>query len=182
MEYADIVQKRRDLRVAGFKTLEDVGLDGDWVSPYQIGSRSKTGPCLVAYNWLDAPSVIDNFHILKRLGYLPGIRFNKVLDLALSIAKISRKDIYVTQAFHLLPAGRSDTIRQRDVDFSFEAVTQYEVADRQVVALGGQAGTACRRFGIAATEVCHPSSRTDGTDQNKAAIIAAALQSAMNIH
>ncbi|MDQ6436457.1 hypothetical protein RB623_20600 [Mesorhizobium sp. LHD-90] len=176
MRYLEIVEKRRSFTINGYRTLADVGFDGDWVSPYQISSNSSDGPCLVAYNWLDAPSVIANSGILHKLGYLLGIPFNNVMDLALSYAGLARKDIYVTQAFHLLPMTRSASIGQRHVDQSFDAVTRYETIGRKVIALGDTAAAACRRHGVRALEVCHPSSRTNGTHENKARIIAAVLR------
>lgn len=177
MRYTEIVEKRRSLAIQGYRTLADVGFDGDWVSPYQISSRSADGPCLVAYNWLDAPSVIANSGILHEHGYLPGIPFNEVLRLALLSVGLHRKDIYVTQAFHLLPMTRSASISQRHVDQSFDAVTKYETIGRKVIALGDKSAIACRRHGVRALEVCHPSSRRHGTYENRARIIAAALLS-----
>ena len=56
----------------------DVGIDGDWVTPYQVGSNSETGPVLVALHWLDAPSVEEHRDVLKEKGYLPSMPFNKV--------------------------------------------------------------------------------------------------------
>jgi hypothetical protein len=174
---ADIIQKRRDFRIPGYKTLADLGYDGDWVSPYQIISNSSQGPCLVAYHWLDAPSAEKHRSTLQSYGYLPGIPFNNVMDLALAQSGLTRTDIYVTQAFHLLPlTDRSESIPQRFVDASFDAVTRHELRDRYVVALGNAAATACKRHGIKATEVCHPSSRTNGTYANRASLISEALR------
>ena len=176
MEITELLRRRRALSKAGFKTLADVGFDRDsWISPYQTISNSKTGPLLIAYNWLDAPSVELHRSILTKLGYLPGIPFNEVMDLALKYAGLSRPDIYVTQAFHLLPSTRSASIPQHSVDQSFDQVTKYEIAERPVIALGDAAARACRRHGIAATEVCHPSARNHGTYENRARIIAKAL-------
>src|SRR5687767_12972285 len=103
MDRSEIIKRRRDLAISGYSTLTDVGLDGDWVSPYQIISNSGDGPCLIAYNWLDAPSAVQHGSILRQKGYLPNIPFNNVMDLALGHAGLTRRDIYVTQAFHLLP-------------------------------------------------------------------------------
>jgi hypothetical protein len=172
----DIVEKRRSLAIPGYRTLAEVGFDGDWVSPYQISSRSADGPCLVAYNWLDAPSVIANSGILHELGYLPKIPFNEVMRLALACAGLDKKSIYVTQAFHLLPMTRSASISQRHVDQSFDAVTKYETIGRKVIALGEKAAIACRRHGVEFLPVCHPSSRRHGTYEDRARIIAAALR------
>jgi hypothetical protein len=178
MDFKDILRRRRDLRIEGYKTLADVGMDGDWISPYQKTSNSKSGPCLVAYNWLDVPSIQKHSAVLLELGYLPGIPFNQVIDLALNYAGLSRREIYVTQAFHLLPIARSEAIPQRYVDHSFEHVTRHEVEKRTVVALGNAAMAACRRHGINAIEVCHPSSRNNGTFRNRAMIIGEALKAA----
>ena len=118
--------------------------------------------------------------LLWRFKVWPGIPFNNVLDLALSLAGLTRKQIYVTQAFHLLPAGRSETIPQRLVDQSFDAITRHEIADRRVVALGDAAWRACNRFGIDAIPVCHPSSRNNGSYDDRAKLIAAAIRDARN--
>ncbi|WP_438752852.1 hypothetical protein [Pararhizobium sp. O133] len=181
MKFTDLLQRRRRLSIAGYKTLADVGFDKDgWISPYQTISNSKTGAVLLAYNWLDAPSVIQHSNVLTKLGYLPGIPFNQVMDLALKYAGLSRPDIYVTQAFHLLPTTRSEGIPQRHVDHSFDQVTRYEVENRNVIALGTAAMAACRRHGVKAIEVCHPSSRT-GTYENRAKIIGEALKAANRV-
>ena len=45
--------------------------------------------------------------------------FNKVLELALDLAGLTRADLYLTQAFHLLPHERSESIPQRHIDASF---------------------------------------------------------------
>ncbi|MBJ3786548.1 hypothetical protein [Devosia sediminis] len=174
MSYEEIVRKRKSFALPGYKSLFDVGLDGDYVSPLQINSRSRSGPVLVAYNWFDAPSAMQHAAVLRKYGYMPGIPFNVVMDKALAIAKMSRADIYMTQAFHLLPAGRSDSISFQDVDASFDSITRFEVEGRKVVALGGQAARACRRFGVSCLEVPHPSARI-GTYDYKAELIAAAL-------
>ncbi len=110
MHYNDIISLRRSLKIPGYTSLSDLGFDGDWVSAYQIGSRSPDGPVLVADNWLDVPSFRENETILRSLGYLPGIKFNNVLDIALSMAGLKRAHIYVTQAFHLLPDVRSPNL------------------------------------------------------------------------
>jgi hypothetical protein len=175
MNRKKIIETRRSFAAPGYTTLQQVGMDGDYVSPYQIISNSKDGPCLVAYNWLDAPSAKLHAQTLRRLGYLPGIPFNNVLDLALGFAGLTRKQIYVTQAFHLLPDGRSQTIPQRLVDQSFDAITRHEIAGRRVVALGDAAWRACNRFGIDAIPVCHPSSRNNGSYDDRARLIADAI-------
>ena len=108
--YDQIVEQRRALRIPPYFTLADVGFDGPWITPYQKTSRSPDGPVLVALHWLDAPSIEQNRPILNELGYLPGIRFNNVLDLALKARRLTRKDIYVTQVFQLIPRTRSQRI------------------------------------------------------------------------
>ena len=168
------IARRRALEIPGYLTLADAGFDGEWVTPYQISSCSPTGTALVAYNWFDAPSAVANEAVLKRLGYMPGIPFNAVLDRALRLVKLSRGDLYLTQAFHLLPASRSQSIAQQDIDTSFDAVTRHELEGRRVLALGTAAAAACRRHGVLAREVCHPSAR-GLTYDDKAKEIAAAL-------
>jgi hypothetical protein len=160
MTYLEIVQRRRDLRIGGYATLADVGFDGPWVTPYQKTACAKDGPVLIAYNWLDVPSVHEHRPILEKYGYLPGIPFNIVLDQALSQCGMTRADLYITQAFHLLPNSRSQTIATRDVDYSFDAVTRHELSGRRaVIALGISAARACRRHGIQHCPVIHPSAR-----------------------
>lgn len=175
MQRSDIIECRRALRIEGYKTIDDAGLDGDWVTPFQITSASPIGPCLVGYHWLDAPSVALHFETLKSLGYLPGNPFNSVLDRALELAAMRRGDIYVTQAFHLLPPTRSASVPLSAIDLSFDSVTRHELEGRQVIALGDAAAVACRRHGVTATNVCHPSSRRHGSYDERAAIIAKAL-------
>lgn len=178
MDRQEIIKRRRGFSLPRYKTLAEVGIDGDWVSPYQIFSASDTGPCVIAYNWLDAPSAIANKKILLQLGYLPGMPFNNVMDMALEYAGLTRRDIYLTQAFHLLPATRSASIHTPDVDTCFDQITKYEAQNRKVVALGEAAANACRRHGIDAIAVCHPSSRTNGTYDDRARLIAIALRKA----
>ena len=155
----EIIQRRRTLSLPGYSTLESVGFDGSWVTPYQIASCSPNGPVLVAYNWLDEPSVHKHREVLRALGYLPGITFNKVLDRALEIRGMARSHLYMTQAFHLLPPTRSFSIRPAHIDKSFDTVTRYELTDRKVIALGGMAAGACRRHGVKHIETMHPSAR-----------------------
>ncbi|OCJ03588.1 hypothetical protein A6U87_16700 [Rhizobium sp. AC44/96] len=175
MDYQEIGERRRQLRIDGFATLADVGFDGDWVSPYQISSRSKTGPVLLALHWLDVSSITQHHAILTKLGFLPGILFNKVLGQALVESGLTRSHIYVTQAFHLLPKEqRSEGISRANVDISFDQVTRHELSGRRVIALGGVATAACRRHGISHTVVCHPSAR-GRTISDKALEIGTAL-------
>ena len=84
MKRSEIIARRREFVISGYKhkykTLSDVGFDGEWVTPYQIVSNSETGPVLVAHYWLDAPSVRVHRDVLKEQGWLPSMPFNKVLD------------------------------------------------------------------------------------------------------
>ena len=136
MKKKDIIACRRALVIPGYKTLADVGFDGEWVTPYQKASKSTTGPVLVALHWLDTPSVDKHRDVLKEKGYLPHILFNKVVDVALDKANLTRSDIYVTQAFHLLPRTRSETIPRSHIDQSFDRITRHEVEGRATIALG----------------------------------------------
>lgn len=172
--YAQNVERRRALRIPGYVTLAEAGFDGEYVTPYQIASRSMTGPVLVAKDWFDAPSALENQVLLSKTGYMPGIPFNNVLDLALSHASLKRSNLYVTQAFHLLTPRRSAYIPPRHIDESFDGVTKYELEGRRVIALGDDAYRACRRHGVECVGVIHPSART-GSYEDRARQIAKAL-------
>lgn len=172
--FAANINRRRALKMPGYKTLAECGYDGEYVTPYQIASRSEAGPVMVAYHWFDAPSAMENHALLSRTGFMPGIPFNQVLDLALQFSRRSRADIYMTQAFHLLPERRSQTIRAGDIDVSFDLVTRHELHERGVIALGGPASKVCFRHGIKHTAVCHPSAR-GRTYDDKAREIASVL-------
>lgn len=174
MDRAKIIERRREFRLEGYTTLAEVGFDGDWVSPYQISSASPEGPVLVAYHWLDVPTVRANRAILHRLGYLPRILFNRVVDRALELVELSRADLYVTQAFHLLPEKRSQTIPSRLVAASFNAVTRHEIEGRAVIALGSAAAAQCESAGIPFSAVPHPSARGQ-TINSKAQQLAQAI-------
>ena len=163
----------------GYKSLKDVNLDGGYVTPLQIVAHSKTGPCLVAHNWIDAPTAIKHRDLLAKYGYLPEIAFNKVLELAFRQVNIRREDTYMTQAFHLLPSERSGKIPVRDVRKSFEAITLHEVRGRKVVALGTDASLACGPFEDQYTsyiETIHPSAR-GMTYEERASVIAKDIKS-----
>lgn len=153
------LERRRAFRLDGYETLADVGLDVPWVSPLQIKAHSPTGPVLVAYNWSDAATARKCRDFLWENGFLPKIPFNMVLDRALSDAGLSRSDVYMTQAFHLLTKSRSAPVPYKHVRASFEAITYHEVKGRPVIALGGAASHACDVFGIRHIRVPHPSSR-----------------------
>ena len=172
---AEIIAWRRQFAIPGYKTLADVGFDGDWVTPYQITSNSQTGPVLVALHWLDATSARRYRDALTK-GYLPGMRFNNVIDRALELAGLTRSNVYLTQAFHLLPDTRSESIPRRHIDASFNRITRYEVEGRTVIALGTDAVGACARAGVPHIECPHPSARGAGMTENyKAETLAAAL-------
>jgi hypothetical protein len=158
-QYSDWVARRRALALPGYETFADVGLDGDWTTPYHIASASLTGPVLLTYNYLDAPSARLYQAELARAGYLAAMPFNRVLDRALSMAGLTRADLYVTHAFHMLPRTRSEAVPARAIDVSFDAVGRYECADRAVIALGEAAARVCRRHGIDHIAVAHPSAR-----------------------
>ena len=148
------IERRRRFSLPGYKSLADMGLDGEYVTPTQIKACSETGICLVSHNWFDVKSVeryaLDpkKYQLLKEKGYDESIPFNRVLDLALYKVGISRKDTYMTQVFHLLPPSQKEPPSEEDVWKSFEAITQHEIQGRKVVALGKPAKIACIKFGI----------------------------------
>ena len=159
MKHEAIVAARRSLCLPGYASYADVGLDGPWVTPYQIASASPTGPVLLTYNYLDAPSAVAHRDTLLRHGYLADMPFNRVLDLALAETGMTRGDLYVTHAFHLLPERRSAAIPAALIDLSFELVARHELAGRRVIALGAAASRACRRHGIDHVATPHLSAR-----------------------
>jgi hypothetical protein len=157
---SELIARRRAFRLPGYCTLADVGLDGEYVSPPQITSCSETGPVLLAYNWLDAQTARDHAAALRESGYLKGMIFNNIVDAALARSGITRLDVYITQAFHLLPAERSEFVRQPDLCASFDSITRHELKGRKVIALGGAAARSCERAGIIPHQVVmHPSAR-----------------------
>jgi hypothetical protein len=170
VDYQEIIDRRRALVIEPYKSLADVGFDGPWVTPYQITSKSAEGPVLVALHWLDEPSILRDRAMLQTHGYLPGIRFNTVIDTALALRNLSRSDIYVTQTFHPIPATRSERISQAAVRRSFDEVTFFEIQGRRVVALGEVAAGECRRRDLPHAAVCHPSRRGCTNEQNAAEI------------
>ncbi|MCE2440872.1 MAG: hypothetical protein J4F39_15750 [Candidatus Latescibacteria bacterium] len=157
MKRSEIIARRRAFAIPGYKTLADVGFDGEWVTPYQMISKSKKGPVLVATNWLDWRSVYKNHDELKERGYLPSMDFNVVMDLALERAGRTREEIYLSQAFHLLPQQRRQNIPCRHVYESFDKITRHEAEGRTVIALGLVALDACLYFGVDAIKCIHPS-------------------------
>ena len=166
MVYQEIIDRRRALAIEPFKSLAEVGFDGPWVTPYQITSKSAHGPVLVALHWLDESSILQEQATLQRLGYLPSIRFNTVIDAALVRQGLGRPDIYVTQTFHLIPRTRSERISQAAIRRSFDEVTRFELHGRKVVALGDTAAGECARHNIEHIAVCHPSRRGSTNEQN----------------
>ena len=182
MKRAEIIARRREFVIPGYKhkykTLADVGFDGEYVTPYQLVSNSETGPVLVAHYWLDAPSVHEHRDVLKEQGWLPSMSFNTVLTLALERVKRTRSDIYVTQAFHLLPYKQWPPFPSRHVAESFDKITWHECNGRTVIALGTVAKRACRRAGIKAIECISPSA-PGKTYEDKAKELAKALKAAI---
>ena len=152
--YKHNIERRRKFSLPGYKSLAGVGFDGEYVTPAQIKACSETGICLVSHNWFDVKSLEEysrnpkKYQSLKEKGYDESIPFNRVLDLALDKVGIRREDTYMTQVFHLLPATQKEPPSEEDVWKSFEAITQYEIQGRKVIALGKAAKTACIRFGI----------------------------------
>lgn len=174
-DQARLIEMRRSFTRPGYATYADVGVDGDYVSPYHLTCGNPAGPVLISYNWLDAPSARTHRATLRQMGYLPQMLFNRVLDRALQIARLTRDAIYLTHAFHLLPASRSAAIPQRDIEASFDAITRHEIAGRPVIALGNAAARACNRFAIPCRSLTHPSARGRSM-RAKAAEIATALE------
>ena len=166
MGYQEIIHRRRAMKIEPFKSLAEVGFDGPWVTLYQITSKSSEGPVLVALHWLDESSILKERATLQNLGYLPNIRFNKVIDAALAREGLSRSDIYVTQTFHLIPRERSERISQAAIRRSFDEVTRFELQGRKVIALGEIAAGECARHHIEHIAVCHPSRRRYSNEQN----------------
>ena len=176
-DYVSLVEARRQLRIDGYETYADVGLDGPWTTPYHLASCSPTGPVLLTYNYLDAPSARRHRDVLWADGYLGSMPFNKVLDLALTASGMTRADLYVTHAFHLLPPSRSAVVPASAIDLSFDAVARHELAGRTVIALGAVAARSCRRHGIAHSPIPHLSAR-GLSFARRAAVLAEALQQA----
>ena len=79
--------------------------------------------------------------------------------MTLEIANLTRGDIYITQAFHLLPAERSQNIPIGHVRESFRAITQYELNGQPVIALGSQVSKVCSEEGVRHHPCVHPSAR-----------------------
>ncbi|MDE2889659.1 MAG: hypothetical protein OXR72_15745 [Gemmatimonadota bacterium] len=158
MKRQDIIKQRRQFKAEGFATLTDVGMDGNWVTPIQKLSHSEDGPVIVAYYWWDAESVLRNREELRKFGYAPRLKFNKVIDLAIGQVGITRKELYITQAFHLLPLNGT-YIPQELIRRSFNLITQYEIYGRNVIALGNRAQQVCAYAQVDYIPCVHPDAR-----------------------
>lgn len=174
--YDRLIATRRGLEAPGFAGYADVGCDGPFITPYHLTCGNRAGPVLISYNWLDAPTARTHAATLQKIGHLPAMLFNRVLDAALALARLTREGIYLTHASHLLPATRSGSLPARALEESFDRVTRHEIAGRPVTALGRAAAELCSRFGIPHSPCPHPSAR--GLPQvAKAQAIAKALLS-----
>ncbi|SFZ82315.1 hypothetical protein SAMN02983003_1005 [Devosia enhydra] len=171
-----LIERRRQFTWPGYESYADAGLEGDYVSPYQLSCGNPSGPVLLTYNFLDAPTARREVARLRQSGYLPEMPFNRVLDRALAMAGLERADLYVTHAFHLLARSRSETLPARAVEASFDAVARHEIAGRPVIALGQVAAIQCRRHGIAHLPLPHPSARGQSFE-TRASVLADALLS-----
>ncbi len=178
------IEARKNLKVPDdYKTLKCAGLDeedDEWVSPPQLTSDSHVGIVLVAKDFLNFEKARDKSKRIRRYGgYLPELGFNKVLDCALCRAGLCRKDIYLTQVVHLLPCGKASKYHRKPVATdSFKNVTEDEIRDRVVVALGDLAIRYCRDSTAKRVfETIHPSARK-GTEDERAQEIAAVLKQA----
>lgn len=153
MPYEEIVERRRALRVPeGYEPewaiLASAGLEGPWVTPPQMTSDNRDGPVLVGTHFLDLSSAWTHCPRIRHCGgYLPEASFNRVLDLALWLTRLHRRDIYVTQACHLLPlVERRGSPPEAVLGPSFDCVTRHELQERVVIPLGGTAARKCRAW------------------------------------
>ncbi|WP_299968253.1 uracil-DNA glycosylase family protein [uncultured Roseobacter sp.] len=177
-----LITVRRAFARPGLTTYAEVGLDGHYITPYHLTCGNPAGPVLISYNYLDAPTARAHCTILRRHGYLADMLFNRVLDAALGEAQLTRADIYLTHAVHLLPETRSAAIPQADIDASFDAITQAEIAGRPVIALGTAAARACIRFGVPHLATAHPSARGQTADAKAGAIARALTEVTSHAH
>ena len=179
------IERRRKFSLPGYKNLAEVcnrDFDGDYVTPLQIEARSPTGPCLVSHYWFSVEELeecrrnSEEYPFLKECGYARVLRFNKILNSVLKQIGIKRKDTYMTQVFHLLPPKGKP--KPRDIRTSFEAITQHEIRDRKVIAVGKPAEKACKEFGDKNFEslVCVPS--PSRSKPNRVNLLADAIESA----
>ena len=186
MEYEDIVRKRDELTAGEytneFGTLREAGWHRDWVTPIQQSSHDPCGPVVMGTHWSDVTSAEKRRARIKWYGgYDPRKRFNRVLDLALWKANLSRRDVYVTQACHLLPRNdRHQNVPEALWRESYEAVTRHEIRGRPVIALGEVARLVCENYGLLHRSLPHPSARRS-TDEAKARDISTALSWAKSI-
>lgn len=132
---------------------------------------------LITKDWFDAPSAIANKTTLKKLGFMPDIPFNRVIDLALGFVGLSRSNIYISPVFDLLTPVRSHAIPIRDRCASFLAIGQFELMGRRPVAAGSDAASVLRKPGIPHLKTLHPSAR-GLTFEDRARRIADALEMA----
>ena len=116
LDYREIVERRRTLKIETFKSLADLGFDGPWITPYQITSNSLKGPVLVALHWLDESSILDERTALQHLGFCRVFGSMSSLMLLLRRVHLSRSDIYVTQTFHLVPKSLQSSLHLRQQD------------------------------------------------------------------
>ena len=177
MTYATAIAARRAFRLPGYVTLADEGFDGDYVCPIHMTSGNCTGPLLISKDWLDVPSVRQHRDTLHRLGYLPQIIYNRVMDMALALLRLTRADVYISPIFHLLTPRRSSAIRAADARASFDAIGRHELMGRRPVALGHDRQCVPQHFGIAHVAAPHPSAR-QGSFADRARHIAAAIEAA----
>ena len=187
----EIIAARKSLRAGKhknkFATLEQAGwCSDDWVSPQQMTSNDPSVPVVMGTHWLDVKTAEEQRPAIERYGgYLPSKRFNRVLDLALQMARprLCRRDIYVTQACHLLPWDSvTQTVPKKLWKESFEEVTRYEICGRPVVALGRIARLVCEEFKVPnATCLRHPSAPGAPDNKTRAQEIAEALERAVRI-
>ena len=175
MSYTHAIAPRRAFRLPGYPTLADLGFDGDYVSPIQLACGNLAGPLLISKDWLDAPSAAANRKQLQRHGHLPDNPFIRVIDKALALLNLRRKDIYITPVFHLLTPKRSSTIPAAHARASFDAIGRHELMGRRPVALGVDAANVLTHFGIEHTAAPHPSARI-GSYGHRAALIAKAIR------
>ena len=176
LDYQEIVDRRRALKVEPYKSLAASDLTGLGLRHTKLLRDHSKGPFLVALHWLDEPSILAERATLQSLGYLPRIRFNLVIDRALASRGLSRSDIYVTQTFHLIPRTRSERISQAAIRRSFNEVTRFELENRAVIALGAMAASECARCKIDHIAVCHPSRRGHTNETNATEIADAFAQ------
>lgn len=169
-----------------FGRLRDAGWGEHWISPIQETSHDPTGPVVMGSHWLDVEGAEERRADVEHYGgYLPDMPFNRVLDLALWHARLTRRDIYITQACHLMPLGDGNGPQARVPPRlwrpSFDRVTRYEIGDRPVLALGAYAQEVCRRNDVRYLPFPHPGggARTPQSQQAKA--LAAGLEWALKL-